>query len=155
MTSANSKKSTAIIKTEQDLINYGENLAKTLAPGATVELLGDVGAGKTTLTKGIAKGLKIPEEITSPSFVISKCYQYRTNNKDQSLVHYDFYRLSDPGIMADDLAENLADENTITVIEWANTVANLLPENRTKITITLNDDNTRTVERSLAKWNYT
>lgn len=155
MTSANSKKSTAIIKTEQDLINYGENLAKTLAPGATVELLGDVGAGKTTLTKGIAKGLKIPEEITSPSFVISKRYQYRTNNKDQALVHYDFYRLSDPGIMADDLAENLADKNTITVIEWANTVANLLPENRTKITITLNDDNTRTVERSLAKWNYT
>ncbi len=151
MTSANSKKSTAIIKTEQDLINYGENLAKTLAPGATVELLGDVGAGKTTLTKGIAKGLKIPEEITSPSFVISKRYQYRTNNKDQALVHYDFYRLSDPGIMADDLAENLADKNTITVIEWANTVANLLPENRTKITITLNDDNTRTVERSLAK----
>jgi len=151
MTSANSKKSTAIIKTEQDLINYGENLAKTLAPGATVELLGDVGAGKTTLTKGIAKGLKIPEEVTSPSFVISKRYQYRTNNKDQALVHYDFYRLSDPGIMADDLAENLADKNTITVIEWANTVANLLPENRTKITITLNDDNTRTVERSLAK----
>ena len=151
MTSANSKKSTAIIKTEQDLINYGENLAKTLALGATVELLGDVGAGKTTLTKGIAKGLKIPEEITSPSFVISKRYQYRTNNKDQALVHYDFYRLSDPGIMADDLAENLADKNTITVIEWANTVANLLPENRTKITITLNDDNTRTVERSLAK----
>ena len=137
----------SIIKTEQDLISYGKNLAKTLKPGTTIELLGDVGAGKTTLTKGIAKGLKIKEEITSPSFVISKRYQYRKADKDQALVHYDFYRLEDPGIMADDLAENLADNNTITVIEWADTVENLLPENRIKITITLNDDNTRTIER--------
>lgn len=132
-----------IIKTEQDLINYGENLVKSLPKNATVELLGDVGAGKTTLTKGIARGLKIKDEITSPSFVISKHY----HSKDQSLVHYDFYRLADPGIMADDLAENLADENTITVIEWADTVENFLPENRVKIVIKLNDDNTRTIER--------
>lgn len=133
-----------IIKSEQALIDYGENLAKSLNPGSTIELLGDVGAGKTTLTKGIAKGLKIKDEITSPSFVISKRYQ----NTRQTLVHYDFYRLSDPGIMADDLAENLNDKTAITVIEWADTVENLLPENRIKITIALNDDGTRTVERA-------
>ncbi len=134
-----------IIKSEQDLISYGTEIAKSLKPGDTVELLGDVGAGKTTLTKGIAKGLNITAEITSPSFVISKRYQ---NSQGQTLVHYDFYRLGDPGIMAEDLQENLTDKNTITVIEWANTVENLLPKNRLKITIALNDDGTRTIERT-------
>ena len=120
-----------------------KRVEKSIFQSPVIELLGDVGAGKTTLTKGIARGLKIKDEVTSPSFVISKHY----HSKDQSLVHYDFYRLADPGIMADDLAENLADENTITVIEWADTVENFLPENRVKIVIKLNDDNTRTIER--------
>ena len=61
------------------------------------------------------------------------------------LIHYDFYRLQDPGLMADDLVDNLNNPNCIIIIEWGEEVANLLPENHTKITINYNDDNTREV----------
>ena len=106
-----------------------------------IELVGDVGAGKTTLVRGLAKGLGIEENITSPSFTISKSYA----GKSKNLVHYDFYRLNDPGIMAEDLAENIKNPNNIVVIEWSDTVKNLLPENRMIINIKYNDDNTREV----------
>jgi len=124
------------------MINLGLQIAKNLKIPSTIELLGDVGAGKTTLTKGIAKALKIPEEITSPSFTISKCYVAPTGTQ---LVHYDFYRLSDPGLMSEDLDESISDENTITIVEWAETVANILPANRIIIKITTTDDGAREV----------
>lgn len=131
---------------EADLISFGQKIGKKLDAPAVIELIGDVGSGKTTLTRGIAKGLGILEPISSPSFTISKHYAYAKNNHEYNLVHYDFYRLPDPGLMAEDLAESLSDQNTITIIEWADTVANLLPENRTTIKITINDDGSRTVE---------
>ena len=109
-----------------------------------IELIGDVGAGKTTLVRGLAKGLGIKENITSPSFTISKSYA----GKSKNLVHYDFYRLNDPGIMTEDLAENIKNPNNIVVIEWSDTVKNLLPENRMIINIKYNDDDTREVEIS-------
>ena len=122
------------------MLEFGENFAKN--PPHIIELIGDVGAGKTTFTRGFAKGLGIKEPITSPSFTISKSYA-APNGK--TLIHYDFYRLQDPGLMADDLADNLNNPDCIIIIEWGEEVANLLPENHTKITIIYNDDNTREV----------
>ncbi|MBR3264090.1 tRNA (adenosine(37)-N6)-threonylcarbamoyltransferase complex ATPase subunit type 1 TsaE [Candidatus Saccharibacteria bacterium] len=129
-----------------DLISFGQELGKKLDAPAVIELIGDVGSGKTTLTRGIAKGLGIIEPISSPSFTISKHYAYTKNNHEQNLVHYDFYRLPDPGLMMEDLAESLSDPNTITIIEWADTVADILPENRIVIKITLNDNDSRHLE---------
>ena len=106
------------------------------------ELIGDVGAGKTTLVKGLAIALGVSEPITSPSFTISKSYACKDG---KTLTHYDFYRLDDPGIMIEDLEEKLADDNQIIVIEWGGSVKNILPENHTTITINYNDDNTREV----------
>ena len=132
-----------IIKTEEEMIDFGRRLGKTLKPPLAVELIGDVGVGKTTLVKGLAKGLGLTTPVTSPSFTINKIY----GQKGQTfLSHYDFYRLADPGIMADDLAESLADPNTITVVEWGETVKNLLPENRLQIMIAYRDDGSRLVE---------
>lgn len=128
------------IASEQEMLEFGENFAKN--PPHIIELIGDVGAGKTTFTRGFAKGLGIKEPITSPSFTISKSYA-APNGK--TLIHYDFYRLQDPGLMADDLADNLNNPDCIIIIEWGEEVANLLPENHTKITIIYNDDNTREV----------
>lgn len=128
------------IASEQEMLEFGENFAKN--PPHIIELIGDVGAGKTTFTRGFAKGLDVKEPVTSPSFTISKSYA-APNGK--TLIHYDFYRLQDPGLMADDLADNLNNPNCIIIIEWGEEVANLLPENHTKITITYNDDNTREV----------
>ena len=131
-----------IAKTESELIELGEHIGAKLKAPVVLELVGDVGAGKTTLAKGIARGLEIDDEITSPSYTISKRYR----NGDIELVHYDFYRLEDPGIMSEDLKESLNDENTITIIEWGNTIKNILPEKHPKITIRIKDDGSREIE---------
>ena len=123
------------------MIEFGEKIAKSLSIPAVIELVGDVGAGKTTITKGIAKGLGVDDEITSPSFMISKQYVF----DDGKLVHYDFYRLQEPGIMSEDLLENINDPNTVTVVEWADSVTDLLPENHMKFEIKLRDDGSREV----------
>ena len=122
-----------IIHSEQEMLDYGEQFAKKLVAPTVIELIGDVGAGKTTFTRGLAKGLGIKEPITSPSFTISKTYALPSGGH---LIHYDFYRLPEPGIMAEDLEENLTDPNNIVVIEWGESVTDLLPKNRIILTIT-------------------
>ncbi|MCQ2568832.1 MAG: tRNA (adenosine(37)-N6)-threonylcarbamoyltransferase complex ATPase subunit type 1 TsaE [Candidatus Saccharibacteria bacterium] len=128
-----------LINSEKDMLEYGEKLGAKLEAPVVLELLGDVGAGKTTLVRGIAKGLGIEEEVTSPSFTISKEYQ----GEKYRLVHYDFYRLGDPGIMSEDLAEAISDDSTITIIEWGNSIQDVLPENHKIIEIKYIDENTR------------
>ncbi len=115
---------------------------KSIAKPLVIELIGDVGVGKTTFVRGFAKGLGVKEPITSPSFTISKSYAGANNI---TLTHYDFYRLQDPGLMADDLAESIAMPKNIVIVEWANSVDNFLPKDRTKITIKYNKDGTREV----------
>jgi tRNA threonylcarbamoyladenosine biosynthesis protein TsaE len=109
---------------------FGEKLGRALRGGEIIELAGDVGAGKTTFVKGLAKGLDIDEDVQSPSFTISRVYDGRD---DLQLAHYDFYRLADAGIMADELKETLQDPQTITVIEWAGIVEGVLPKERLTI----------------------
>ena len=99
--------------------------------------------GKTTFVRGFAEGLGIKEPITSPSFTISKSYACPDG---ETLVHYDFYRLNDPGLMVEDLAENLKNPKNIVVIEWSDSVKDILPEEHTVITIKYNDDGSREVE---------
>ena len=133
-----------ILKSEQAMLSFGAQLAENLETPVVFEFIGDVGTGKTTLTRGLAQGLNIQTPVTSPSFTISKRYA-APNGK--TLTHYDFYRLPDPGLMADDLAESLADENNITVVEWAGQVDDLLPPETRTYKITLNDDSSRAVEQ--------
>ena len=135
------------LKNEAAVIDFAENLMREIlqskdALPCVIELVGDVGAGKTTFTKGLARGLEITEEITSPTFTISKVYE---NSHGQKLVHYDFYRLENPGIMVEDLFENLQDPRTVTVIEWADTVSEILPANHLRLEILINDDGSRTL----------
>lgn len=126
------------------MINFGKNFAKNLNfsnEPIILELIGDVGAGKTTFTRGLAEGLGIKEPVTSPSFTISKSYAFDDN---KTLTHYDFYRLPDPGLMQEDLEDSIKN-NHIIIVEWADSVSNILPKNRKKIEIKLNDDNSREV----------
>ena len=124
------------IASEAEMIAFGEQFAKTIKPPKIIELVGDVGAGKTTFVRGLAEGLGVKEPITSPSFTISK--------------EYDFYRLENPGLMAGDLMESINDPQAIVIVEWADSVENILPEDRTKISIKYCDDGSREVEL----WNY-
>ncbi len=122
----------------EHMISLGENIGCCLVGGEIIELRGDVGAGKTTITKGIAKGLGVDDDVQSPSFTISRLYEARD---DLSLAHYDFYRLTDPGIMADELRETVSDNTTITIIEWGGVVDDVLPTDRLTIEIsTLSED---------------
>ena len=130
------------IKSEQEMIECGQKLASRLVNGGVLELIGDVGVGKTTLTRGIAKGLGVKEPVTSPSFTISKSYAC---GDGRTLTHYDFYRLGDPGIMMEDLSEKIKDPAQVIVIEWGESVAGVLPDERQKVSIVYNNDGTRKV----------
>ncbi len=133
------------ITSEQEMLNFGRDFASKLSVPIVIELLGDVGTGKTTFTRGLAEGLGIKEKVTSPSFTISKSYAFKKDGKEYTLIHYDFYRLNDPGLMTEDLEENLNNSNAVIVVEWANTVENFLPNNRKIIELSLNDDGSREV----------
>lgn len=118
------------VKDEAELQHVAEKLGTLLRGGEVIELVGDVGAGKTTFVKGLARGLAIDEDVQSPSFTISRTYEARDGLQ---LAHYDFYRLSEPGIMRDELTETIHDSQTITAIEWADIVEGVLPAHRLTI----------------------
>lgn len=128
------------VTSESQTREFAEKLGMLLKGGETIELVGDVGAGKTTFVKGLARGLQIDEDVQSPSFTISRVYDARDGLQ---LAHYDFYRLSDAGIMANELAEATHDPQTVTVIEWADIVEGVLPADRLTITFTSPGDTER------------
>lgn len=128
---------------ENDTKALGVQIGQLLSGGEVIELIGDVGAGKTTLTKGVAVGLGIDEYIQSPSFTINRVYEGRDNI---TLSHYDFYRLEDAGIMANELKETIIDTKTVTIIEWGEVVTGLLPKDRLSIKITSPAENSRNFE---------
>lgn len=133
------------INSEDSMLALGAYLANRPSLPNVIELVGDVGAGKTTFTRGFAAALGITQPITSPSFTISKRYAFQQNGQAKTLVHYDFYRLSDPGIMRDELSETLGDSHSIVVIEWAGDVASLLPEQHLRLEILMNSDGSREI----------
>ncbi len=134
------------INSEQAMREFGERIGRSVRGGEVIELIGDVGAGKTTFVRGLATGMGVTETVQSPSFTISRVYD---TDDGRRLVHYDFYRLSDAGIMADELSEAMHDDKAVIVIEWADAVANVLPEERVTLTIRANADDTRMVEASV------
>lgn len=130
---------------EEEMKNLGAKLGSIVTGGEVFELIGDVGAGKTTFVKGFAKGLGIDEDVQSPSFTISRVYDARGG---LLLAHYDFYRLNDPGIMSDELSETVAQPKTVTVIEWADVVEGVLPSDRIRLAIEAISDSSRRVKIS-------
>lgn len=128
------------VNNQQDLALFGERLGSVLRGGETIELIGDVGAGKTTLTKTIAKGMGITSEVTSPSYTLNQVYEATTG---LWLRHYDFYRLTEPGILAAELEEALRDANAVTIIEWGDIVAGVLPVDHLQIRITVTSEQSR------------
>jgi hydrolase, P-loop family len=117
------------INSTEEMIEFGKEIGSNLEGGSVLELIGDVGAGKTTFTKGLALGLGVLETVQSPTFTISRVYE----GDNLTLSHYDFYRLNDYGIMKMELAENLSDPQNITVVEWAGELADILPKKHLKL----------------------
>lgn len=109
----------------EETIGIGERLAKKLRAGDCVALIGDLGSGKTILTKGIARGLgvKNAKYVNSPTFVIIKEYKGKL-----PLYHFDLYRLNRSSLIDAETFEEYFYGDGITVIEWADKVRELLPK---------------------------
>ena len=127
-----------ISKTREETMAIAESYAKTLRGGDVVLLDGDMGAGKTVFTKGIAKGLGIEEEVTSPT------YAYM-NDYDGRLFHYDCYRIESV-----EQAERLGladyfDMGGVCIIEWAQNIAPLLPKKVKRVSIKKLSENEREI----------
>ena len=119
-----------IVKNVEELSSLGIQLGKYSNTNDIICLIGDLGTGKTHLTKGIAKGLGIEDHITSPTFTIVNEYEGRLK-----LYHFDVYRVNDP----DEIAAIGFDEyifgDGLSVIEWANYIEDLIPEESLTINI--------------------
>lgn len=119
----------------------GEHIGARLRGGETIELVSDLGGGKTTFVRGLARGLGSADRVASPTFTISRAYKAA----GRTLLHFDFYRLSEAGIMADELAESLADPNAVVVVEWGDIVADVLPVERITLNITATGEDQRAI----------
>lgn len=103
--------------------NFGKWLSTRLERGVVISLEGPIGVGKTTLIKGIAEGLKVSEQLTSPTFILFRLLPVTAKNKAQIkwLVHADAYRIKKPSELFDaGLDDYLHDPNTVSIIEWGN-----------------------------------
>lgn len=138
-----------------ETVSAAEGFVETLltlpgTPGmaTVVALSGELGAGKTTFTKGVAKALKVPEMITSPTFVIEKVYYLEEKTGPFTrLIHIDAYRLDDPKELESlgwyDIA---SDPENLILVEWPERVLELMPHHDWHIAFSYDRDDTRTIE---------
>lgn len=118
-----------ILPDEKATEDFGLELAQTLVEGDVLALIGDLGTGKTTLTKYIAKGLAVEETITSPTFTIVNEY----HSGRLPLFHFDAYRLSGADEAFEAGIEEYFYRNGVCIVEWADIIEEILPENAKKI----------------------
>lgn len=107
----------------------GECLGSQLRGNEVIELRSDLGGGKTTFVRGLVRGAKIDDRVSSPTFTLNRVYQ----NKKLQIHHFDFYRLDNPGILKEQLAEAIETKNAVVVVEWAGIVDDILPQERITI----------------------
>jgi tRNA threonylcarbamoyladenosine biosynthesis protein TsaE len=123
----------------EDTLALAEKIGQRCQGGEVIELLSDLGGGKTTFVRGLAKGMGSIDTVSSPSFTLSN--EYDAGGK--RLYHFDFYRLQEAGILRDELAECIADPEGVVVIEWAAIVEDVLPIERVRIKITTTGEDSR------------
>lgn len=138
-----------VLRTAEETRAWGERLGRLLRAGDLVVLTGDLGAGKTTLTQGIAEGLGVRGPVTSPTFVIARVHPSLVDGP--SLVHVDAYRLGGFAEL-DDLDLDTSIEDSVTIVEWGHGLAEGLAEDRLEITLSGEDERRATVTASGPRW---
>lgn len=116
---------------------FGATLSGALRPGDVVVLAGDLGAGKTTLTRGIVRGLGLADRVTSPTFALVHHY----DDGPVAVVHVDAWRLDGAAALEDLGVEDVLDGAVITVVEWGERVSSALPAERCTIELHLGASN--------------
>jgi tRNA threonylcarbamoyladenosine biosynthesis protein TsaE len=119
------------VESLDETLDLARGIGQRLKGGEVIELVSDLGGGKTAFVRGLADGMGSQDTVGSPTFTISR--QYRAG--DLTLYHFDFYRLNEPGIVADELAEVIDDPAAVIAVEWADIVEDVLPEKRLTIEI--------------------
>lgn len=122
----------------EETMAIGEQLAKELPTDISLALYGDLGVGKTTLVKGIAKGLGITKNITSPTFNLFSIYQ-----GEKQLVHLDAYRLSQEQSIENLMFEDFLHSPYLCVIEWPDNVPQLIDKNTLKLELSIESNTTQ------------
>ena len=138
-----------ISHSEKETFNFAKKFAGTLRGGEVIGLIGDLGAGKTVFTKGLAAGLGVEQVITSPTFVLMKIYQAKNKKAEKQeiqLVHIDAYRLEKGSELASlGFDELMQDASNLILLEWPEKIADTLPKPMTRISIVTNTDDSRTI----------
>lgn len=116
---------------EKETLDFGRSLAEKAMPGQVYSLVGDLGVGKTVLTKGIAQGLGITEPVSSPTFTIVQVYE----EGRLPFYHFDVYRIADPEEMEEIGYEDYFFGEGICLVEWANLIEELMPSDTIQIRI--------------------
>lgn len=129
-----------VIKTPLEMMQLGEKIGNATFPNLVICMDGELGAGKTTLTKGIGKALGIKSVINSPTFTIMKVY----DNSKLPLYHLDVYRIENS--QSDFELEEYFYQGGVSVIEWYKNIVDLIPENSVYINISINSDTSRLVK---------
>ena len=126
------------IKTEEEMINLGQRIGALVYPNMVITMNGNLGAGKTTITKGIGKAMGIKRVINSPTFTIMKIYEGILN-----LYHLDVYRIENSD--SDFELEEYFYMGGVSVIEWSNNIKELIPEDAISLDFEIVEDGSRTV----------
>ncbi|MEM6915399.1 MAG: tRNA (adenosine(37)-N6)-threonylcarbamoyltransferase complex ATPase subunit type 1 TsaE [Verrucomicrobiota bacterium] len=129
------------IRSEDGMIKFGEKWGQSLEAGEVIALSGDLGAGKTHLCKGIARGVGASEVVNSPTF--SLVNEYRSGRVP--IFHFDFYRLDLPEELVQIGWDDYLDEAGILLVEWAEKFPELLPANARFCRIEIENETERTV----------
>ena len=135
---------TLITNTEAETEREGENLGRTLLPGAVVALYGGLGAGKTAFTRGLASGLGISVNVSSPTFTIVNEYP-----GEIPLFHFDMYRLESENELYDIGWDEYLERGGVCAVEWSEKISEALPSDTVYVKIENLGGNTRRLEISV------
>lgn len=131
-----------ITNSANDTIEFGKSVARAVEKGAVISLVGDLGAGKTTFTKGVARGLGIMDNVTSPTFTILNEYV----GEEKRLYHFDFYRIEDPDELVElGFEDYFPSADGLTIVEWVEKAPSVLPKQYYQITFEKIDDDKRRI----------
>lgn len=129
-----------VTQNNDETFALAQKISSQLNGGDVIGLVGDLGAGKTVFSQGLASGLGVREQVTSPTFVVMKVYDCHNHPTIKQLCHIDAYRLkSGNDLLSLGIEDYMGEASTLTVIEWSDRVSEILPNNAKIINITILD----------------
>lgn len=130
-----------VTETAEETEKIGRTLGKALRGGEVIELVSDLGGGKTTFTRGFVAGSGSDDLVSSPTFTISNSY----DSGPLTINHFDFYRLPEAGLMEHELEDIIGEPDQVVIVEWSDVVAHVLPDERITISLQALADDQREI----------